>query len=96
MVPLISLIGYAAAILTTLSFLPQAIKTVQEKNTEGISFWMYSLFTTGVFFWLIYGICVSDVPIIAANLVTLIFAVTILTLKIVYSKREKDELPKAG
>lgn len=96
MVSVISLIGYAAAILTTLSFLPQAMKTVREKNTEGISLWMYSLFTSGVFFWLIYGICVSDFPIIAANLVTLIFAVTILTLKIVYSKREKVKLPEAG
>ncbi|MCM3116003.1 SemiSWEET transporter [Neobacillus sp. MER 74] len=82
---LIPIFGYAAAILTTLSFLPQAIKTIKEKNTEGISLVMYSLFTSGVFLWLVYGLFVKDIPIIVANSITLILAVTILVLKIKYS-----------
>ncbi|QIZ06686.1 SemiSWEET transporter [Priestia megaterium] len=83
---LVPLFGYVAAILTTLSFLPQAIKTIKEKNTEGISLVMYSLFTSGVLMWLLYGLFVNDIPIIVANAVTLILAVTILTLKIKYSQ----------
>ncbi|WP_026568403.1 SemiSWEET transporter [Bacillus sp. UNC41MFS5] len=82
---LVPIFGYAAAILTTLSFLPQAIKTIKEKNTEGISLVMYSLFTSGVFLWLVYGLFVKDIPIIVANSITLILAVTILALKIKYS-----------
>lgn len=81
--------GYLAAILTTLSFLPQAIKTVKEKNTEGISLIMYSMFTAGVLFWLMYGLFINDLPIIVANMVTLILAVSILYLKVKYSTDAK-------
>ena len=77
--------GYIAAILTTLSFLPQTVKTIKEKNTEGISLIMYSMFTIGVFMWLVYGLMVSDLPIILSNGVTLALAATILFLKIKYT-----------
>jgi MtN3 and saliva related transmembrane protein len=84
----IPVFGYAAAVLTTLSFLPQAVKTIKEKNTEGISLSMYSLFTIGVLLWLLYGLFMKDIPIIAANGVTFILSATILTLKIKYSSKE--------
>lgn len=77
-------VGWVAAVLTTLSFLPQAIKTVKEKNTSGISLGMYSMFTTGVFLWLLYGLYIKDIPLILANFVTLIFACIILTMKLKY------------
>jgi MtN3 and saliva related transmembrane protein len=77
--------GYIAAILTTLSFLPQTVKTIKEKNTEGISLLMYSMFTVGVFLWLLYGIYMRDLPIIASNGVTFALALTILVLKIKYT-----------
>ena len=81
---MIQVIGYAAAMLTTLSFLPQAIKTIKDKDTKSISLSMYSMFSLGVLFWLIYGIAKVDIPLLTANLVTLIFACTILVLKIKY------------
>jgi MtN3 and saliva related transmembrane protein len=77
--------GYIAAILTTLSFLPQTVKTIKEKNTEGISLLMYSMFTVGVFLWLVYGLFMRDLPIIASNGVTFALALTILVLKIKYT-----------
>ena len=86
---IVSIFGYLAAILTTLSFLPQAIKTIREKNTEGISFIMYSMFTAGVLLWLIYGLFIKDIPIIVANFITLILALTILVLKVKYSTGTK-------
>ncbi|MBV7508364.1 SemiSWEET transporter [Bacillus sp. sid0103] len=83
----ISVIGYIAAILTTVSFLPQAIKTIKDKNTDGISLGMYSMFTSGVLLWLVYGFFVKDIPIIIANSITFILAVTILALTIKYSTK---------
>jgi len=74
------LLGYAAAILTSLSFLPQAWLVIRTGRTDGISLLMYSLFTVGVGFWLIYGITSKATPIIAANAVTLTLALIILTL----------------
>lgn len=76
------LIGAAAAILTTLSFLPQAIKVVRTRETEAISLAMYALFTMGVMLWGIYGLMTWQWSIIIANGITVILAATILTLKL--------------
>ena len=61
------LIGYIAAIFTTISFLPQAIKIIKNRDTNAISVLMYSAFTFGVFLWIIYGFYLKDLAIILAN-----------------------------
>lgn len=76
------LIGMIAAVLTTLSFVPQAVHIVRTGHTEGISLIMYALFTTGISVWLAYGILLGALPIILSNAVTLVLAATILVLKI--------------
>ena len=80
------ILGYLAATLTTLSFLPQAVKVIKTKQTEGISLWMYIIFTTGVFFWFIYGLLSLIYPIIIANFVTLIFA----SIRLFYKLKEQN------
>jgi MtN3 and saliva related transmembrane protein len=74
--------GFAAAFLTTVSFIPQAVMTIRTKNTRGISRGMYVMFTVGVAFWLVYGIALNSWPMILANTVTLVLAGTILALKL--------------
>ncbi|MCR9268985.1 MAG: SemiSWEET transporter [Hyphomonadaceae bacterium] len=76
------LIGLVAAMLTTISFLPQTLLVLRTGRTDGISLCMYALFTTGVAGWLLYGVLVGSLPIILANAVTLALAATILGLKI--------------
>ena len=76
--------GYAAAILTTSSFVPQALMTIRTRNTAGISLAMYVIFTVGVALWLIYGIYLLSWPMIFANSVTLLLSVSILLLKLRY------------
>lgn len=80
----ISLIGYVAATLTTVAFLPQLIKTWQHRSAKDISYAMLLIFSTGVLCWLIYGILISSLPIIAANSMTLVLNLLILSLKIKY------------
>lgn len=77
-------IGYIAAALTTLSFVPQAIKTIRSKDTRGISLGMYAVFTVGILCWLIYGLVLASWPMIVANIVTFALSLTILTLKVRY------------
>jgi MtN3 and saliva related transmembrane protein len=79
---LIDIIGYIAAFLTTLSYLPQVIKTIKTRNTSGISLLMYSMLTAGLFMWMIYGILLKNVVITSANLITLVFAIIVLVIKI--------------
>lgn len=83
------LIGTLAAILTTISFLPQAVMVCRTGKTEGISLSMYLLFTTGVAIWLAYGVMLESWPIIIANFVTLLFASTILGLKLRQVARDR-------
>lgn len=74
--------GYAAAVLTTSSFIPQAVMTIRSRNTRGISLAMYVIFTLGVGLWLVYGFALQSWPMILANTVTLVLAATILAMKI--------------
>jgi MtN3 and saliva related transmembrane protein len=85
------MIGNIAAILTTFSFLPQAIQVIKTKNTGGISLGMYTMFVLGVFLWAIYGYTNNDMPVLLANLVTFIFASIILCYKIKYSLRHNQK-----
>jgi MtN3 and saliva related transmembrane protein len=77
-----TIVSYVAAFLTTISFLPQAIKTVKTRDTSSISLLMYSLFTVGVICWMIYGIATLQWSIIVSNAITAVFAVIILCFKI--------------
>ena len=77
-------LGYAAATLTTASFIPQAVMTIRTRDTKGISRGMYVIFTVGVGFWLAYGIAIDSWPMIYANTTTLALALTILGLKLRY------------
>lgn len=77
-------IGFMAAFLTTFSFLPQALKTIKEKDTKSMSLLMYSMFSLGVFCWMVYGFLNKDFPLFIANVITFGLAFIILVLKIRY------------
>ena len=77
-------LGYAAASLTTLSFVPQAVRVIRTRDTRAISLTSYAMFCAGIALWLAYGIVLGAVPIVAANAVTLVLASTVLALKIRY------------
>ncbi|MDM9380476.1 SemiSWEET transporter [Chlorogloeopsis sp. ULAP01] len=80
----LTILGLTAATITTSAFLPQMIKTWQSKSAKDVSYTMLITFISGVFLWLVYGIFRQDLAIILANLITLIFNLIILYLKIKY------------
>lgn len=84
---LVETIGFIAGICTTLSFIPQVIKIVSTRKVRDISGSMYAVLGFGIFMWMVYGIFLGELPIIAANAVSLMFCVTILVFKIIYAKR---------
>jgi MtN3 and saliva related transmembrane protein len=81
----IETIGSLAAACTTLCWLPQAVKIIRERQTQGISLITQAVFTVGLALWLIYGLLLMNWPLILANAVTLVFSVVILILKVRYS-----------
>jgi len=86
-------IGYAAATLTTASFLPQAWYTFRTRDVRGISLGMYLLFVAGVSLWLAYGVLMAAWPIIIANLITLTLAGAILGMKLRFHRQDPKLQP---
>ncbi|MFM2328183.1 MAG: hypothetical protein RLZZ494_286 [Pseudomonadota bacterium] len=83
---MIDVIGYVAAFLTTVSFVPQAWLTFKTKDVRGISLGMYSAFTLGIALWLVYGLLIQAWPIVIANVITLALAAAILTMRLRYGQ----------
>lgn len=77
-----SAVGYVAAILTTISFVPQVLKVWRTRSARDVSLGMYSLFTLGIFTWLVYGVLIESWPVILANFVTLVLAGMVLAMKL--------------
>ncbi len=77
-------LGVAAGALTTLSFVPQVLKTWRTKSVEDVSVWMLLAFNGGITLWLMYGILTQKPSIIFANAITLVLALTLLGLKLKY------------
>jgi MtN3 and saliva related transmembrane protein len=77
-------LGVAAGTLTTLSFVPQVLKTWRTKSVEDVSLWMLLAFNGGITLWLMYGILTQKPSIIFANAITLVLALTLLGLKLKY------------
>ena len=76
------LVGYCAATLTTIAFLPQVIKVWQTRSAKDISLPMYGLFTLGTALWLAYGLMSGSVPVTVANAITLVLSIGVLVAKL--------------
>lgn len=80
----ITMLGFAAGTLTTLSFVPQVHKAWRSKRCDDLSLSMLLAFGAGVLLWLIYGVVLRKSPIIVANAVTLALILVLLILKVRY------------
>jgi MtN3 and saliva related transmembrane protein len=80
--PIVDAIGMIGAVLTTVCWVPQAIKIIRSRETRAISLAGTLAFTVGIAFWLAYGLALWDWPLIASNVVTLVLMAAILALKL--------------
>jgi len=81
---MINAVGIVAAILTTLCWLPQALKVIRDKETRALSLPATLIFTFGIALWLIYGIGIGDWPVIGSNASSLVLMSVILGMKLRY------------
>lgn len=89
-------IGFLAGALTTIAFIPQALKMYDSKSGKDVSARMLLIFSAGVVLWLIYGMLIDSVPVIVANVVTLMLSATIIALKIRYSRTNPSDKTGTG
>ena len=81
---IVDAIGATGAILTTVCWVPQAVKIIRDRDTRAISLSGTMLCTLGVLLWLVYGLAIVDGPLIGSSIVTFAMTATILVLKIRY------------
>lgn len=81
-------VGSTAALLTTLAFVPQVVKTLKTRHTRDISLGMWAMFSAGVALWLAYGLLLMAWPIILANAATLVLALIVLAVKLANMGKE--------
>ena len=79
-----TVIGLVAAFCTTAAFVPQVVRTWRHRSTADLSLGMYVFYAVGIFAWLIYGVLIRDLPLIASNGVTFVLSVTMLGFKLRY------------
>ncbi|KUL95485.1 hypothetical protein DK26_10120 [Bosea sp. WAO] len=79
---LIETLGFAAATLTTLCWLPQAVQTIRTRDTRAISLWTQAMFASGIVLWLVYGLLIASWPLIGANAISLCLVSVILAMKL--------------
>ncbi|HET19289.1 MAG TPA: hypothetical protein ENO16_01595 [Chromatiales bacterium] len=84
MSPLADIVGILAATLTTVAFIPQAVKTWKSRHARDLSLGMFLIFTLGVICWLAYGVLIGSWPMIIANTITTGLAGSILFFKLRY------------
>ena len=79
-----TVIGLVAAFCTTVAFVPQVVRTWKNRSTADLSLGMYLFYALGIFAWLVYGVLIRDLPLIASNGVTLVLSLTMLGFKLRY------------
>jgi MtN3 and saliva related transmembrane protein len=88
-------VGFAAATLTTVSFVPQLLRVWRLRSARDISLGMFLIFSAGVGLWLLYGLQQHSMPVTVANAVTLVLSLTILGMKLKFDRKAMDpEQPK--
>jgi MtN3 and saliva related transmembrane protein len=87
----IQLIGIAAGVCTAISLVPQIVKIVKEKKAEDISVVYLLVLLLGLVLWIIYGILRKDIPVIATNVVSVIFNITTIALGIKYKRASEQK-----
>lgn len=81
------LLATLATILITVGYLPQIIKAYRTKSMRDVSLAFIVIIALGIFFWLLYGIASGDSTLVLANSIILLFALTLIGMKLRYDGR---------
>jgi MtN3 and saliva related transmembrane protein len=82
-------LGLLAGAITTVAGVPQVVRAWRTKSVEDISVWQPVLLCIGMSLWLVYGVMIGDLPLMAANFFSLLCYAILLLLKILYGYRDK-------
>ena len=82
----IEILGYTAGAITTLTFLPQVIKTWKNKSAKDVSLNMFIIAVINEIMWVVYGALLDNWVIILTNAIILVMSTTMIFLKLKYGR----------
>ena len=85
-----TVLGLVAGAITTFAAVPQVVRTWRTKHARDISIWQPLLLVVGMLLWLAYGIVLRDLPLVAANIFSIICYVALVVMKIRFRDRDND------
>jgi MtN3 and saliva related transmembrane protein len=80
----VDILGYSAGAITSMTFLPQVIKTWKERSAKDISLMMFLIAALNEIMWVVYGILLNNWIIILTNAVILVMSLTMIYFKLKY------------
>lgn len=92
----INVTGYAAATLTTISFVPQLLRVIRLRSAHEVSLGMFLIFTVGTALWLMYGALAHSLPVMVANAITFVLSLAILVLKLRFDRQPANAIQPGG
>ncbi|MBJ6726791.1 SemiSWEET family sugar transporter [Geomesophilobacter sediminis] len=87
---LVGVIGMLAGVLTTGAAIPQVIKTYRTRHARDLSMWQLVMLIAGMFLWLVYGLCISDLPLILANSISILCYSSLIVMKLRFAQAGLD------
>jgi MtN3 and saliva related transmembrane protein len=81
------ILGTVASVMVTVGWIPQIIRGYKTKSLSDVSYYLMILISSGSVLWIFYGVEISDKIIIGVNIAILIFNLTLLCMKIRYSRK---------
>ena len=85
------IIGFLAAILGTICWLPQTIKTWRSREVNDLSLWANLLVLATVILWLIYGILLGAWPLIVANVISTVLVGAIIAAILLFRTASRSK-----
>ncbi len=89
-------VGLMAGTLTTLAFVPQVLKAWRTRSVTDLSLGTFTMFASGVFLWLIYGLAIGSLSIILANVVTFVLAMALVLMKLFFKAPAAEPVAPSG
>ena len=81
---MVTIIGFVAAVLTTVAFVPQVVRIWQTRSVRDISGLGTTLIMSSFVLWGVYGLAIHSIPVILANVTAFALNLSILGLKILH------------
>ena len=82
-------VGLAAGLLTSGAAIPQVIQTYRTKHARDLSMWQLILLNLGMLLWLIYGLSLNDLPLILANIFSIVCYTGLIAMKLRYASKDR-------